>query len=187
MDNLPNFPPLKLKLSLVGLEHCNKHPFQLKSMKKLHDVKGHQCPHKYHVYSCLQIYSQPLFAAVERKFKKYHPDSKFVNNEYKIKLPLLPCFRLNLLRLCFRSLYVASTTALAVMFPFFNQVLGVLGALNFWPVMIYFPIQMYLKQNEVRSWTPMWIILQTLKVACLVVSIVAFIGSVEGLISSKFS
>lgn len=134
----------------------------------------------------MQIYSQPVFEAVERKLKKNHPDSKFVNTEYKFKLPLLPCFRLNLLRLSFRTLYVGSTTAIAVIFPYFNEVLGVLGALNYLPVMIYFPVEMYMKQNEVKSWTPMWIFLQALKVFGLLVSILAMIGSVQGLIRSKF-
>lgn len=115
------------------------------------------------------------------------PDSRFVHKNYKIRLPLIPEVQLNLLRLCFRTAYVGSTTALAILFPYFNQVLGVLGALNFWPLAIYFPVEMYLVQNNVRPWTGTWMLLQAFRVFCLLCTILAFIGSVEGLISSKLS
>ncbi|KAL0406583.1 UNVERIFIED_CONTAM: putative amino acid permease 7 [Sesamum latifolium] len=140
-----------------------------------------------HLVGGYQIYSQPLFAVAERQIAKKHPNSRFVNDEYIVKLPLLPRFKLNLLRLCFRTVYVASTTGLALVFPYFNQVLGVLGALNFWPLAIYFPVQMYLVQNNVRAWTGQWIALQAFRVFCLLCTILAFIGSLEGLISSKLS
>ncbi|EYU26220.1 hypothetical protein ABFS82_08G200800 [Erythranthe guttata] len=140
-----------------------------------------------HLVGGYQIYSQPLFAVAERQIAKKHPNSRFVNNEYKIKLPLLPQFKLNLLRLCFRTAYVASTTGLALLFPYFNQVLGVLGALNFWPLAIYFPVEMYLAQNNVRAWTSTWIVLQAFRLFCLLCTILAFIGSVQGLISNKLS
>ncbi|KAL7143569.1 hypothetical protein ABFS83_08G200500 [Erythranthe nasuta] len=140
-----------------------------------------------HLVGGYQIYSQPLFAVAERQIAKKHPNSRFVNNEYIIKLPLLPQFKLNLLRLCFRTAYVASTTGLALLFPYFNQVLGVLGALNFWPLAIYFPVEMYLAQNNVRAWTSTWIVLQAFRLFCLLCTILAFIGSVQGLISNKLS
>ncbi|KAL0311431.1 UNVERIFIED_CONTAM: putative amino acid permease 7 [Sesamum angustifolium] len=125
----------------------------------------------------VEIYSQPLFAVAERHISKKHANSRFVNDEYTVKLPLLPRFKLNLLRLCFRTVYVASTTGLALLFPYFNQVLGVLGALNFWPLAIYFPVQMYLVQNKIRAWTGQWIVLQAFRVFCLLCTILAFIGS----------
>lgn len=137
--------------------------------------------------NALQIYSQPLFATVERKMAEKHPTSKFVNNEYTIKPPLMPGFKLNLFRVCFRSAYVASTTLISILFPYFNEVLAVLGALNFWPLVIYFPVEMFLKQNNVRAWTGTWICFQALRVFCFVCAFLAFIGSVEGLISNKFN
>ncbi|KAI8007045.1 putative amino acid permease 7 [Camellia lanceoleosa] len=54
---------------------------------------------------------------------------------------MLPVFKLNVLQLCFRTTYVASTIGIALLFPYFNDVLGVLGALNFWPLAIYFPVE----------------------------------------------
>lgn len=133
----------------------------------------------------LQIFSQPVFAFVERWFTRKYPSSGFVNNFYTFKLPLLPPLRVNILRLCFRTAYVVSTTAIAIIFPYFNQVLGVLGALNFWPLAIYFPVEMYFVQKKIGAWTRKWIVLRTFSFICLLVTIVGLIGSIEGLISAK--
>ncbi|KAA8523503.1 hypothetical protein F0562_009926 [Nyssa sinensis] len=81
-----------------------------------------------HLVGGYQVYSQPLFANVERWAAEKFPNSGFVSDEYILKLPLLPAFRLNLLRLCFRTAYVASTTGIAIIFPYFNQVVGVAGS-----------------------------------------------------------
>ncbi|KAL2476574.1 putative amino acid permease 7 [Abeliophyllum distichum] len=140
-----------------------------------------------HLVGGYQIYSQPLFAVAERWMSNKHPNSGFVNKEHKIKLPLMPDFKLNLLRLCFRTAYVASTTGLAILFPYFNQVLGVLGALNFWPLGIYFPVQMYLARYNIRAWTGTWTVLQAFKILGLLCNIIALVGSVEGLISNRLS
>ncbi|THG17157.1 hypothetical protein TEA_027729 [Camellia sinensis var. sinensis] len=63
-----------------------------------------------HLVGGYQVYSQPLFAKAERWITKKLPDNEFVNNVYTIKLSMLTVFKLNLLRLCFRTTYVASTT-----------------------------------------------------------------------------
>lgn len=136
---------------------------------------------------CWQVYSQPLFANVERWFADKFPSSGFVNDNYTLKLPLLPEIRLNLLRLCFRSIYVVSTTAVAMLFPYFNQVLGVLGGLNFWPLSIYFPVEMYFKQMNIEAWTTKWILLRTFSMFCLLVALFSLIGSIEGLITAELS
>jgi len=133
------------------------------------------------------MYSQPIFAFADRWFAEKFPNSGFVNNFHTIQLSFLPTYRLNLLRLCFRTLYVVSTIGIAILFPYFNQVLGVLGALNFWPLAIYFPVEMYFVQRKIGSWTTKWIVLKSFSVGCLLVSIFALVGSVEGIISEKMN
>ncbi|XWS09580.1 hypothetical protein CRYUN_Cryun39dG0002200 [Craigia yunnanensis] len=139
-----------------------------------------------HLVGGYQIYCQPVFAFVERWFTKKFPSSGFVNNFYMFKLPLLPSFRMNPLKICFRTAYVASTTAIAMIFPYFNQVLGLLGALNFWPLAIYFPVEMYFVQKKIQPWTRKWVVLRSFSFFCLLVTIVGLIGSIQGLISAKF-
>ncbi|KAJ7960999.1 Amino acid permease [Quillaja saponaria] len=140
-----------------------------------------------HLVGAYQVYSQPLFANVENWFHAKFPSSVFVNRIYTLKLPLLSTFRVNMLRLCFRTAYVASTTIIAMIFPYFNQVLGALGGMTFWPLTIYFPVEMYIKQGNVQAWTTKWVMLRTFTLVCLMVALFSLTGSIEGLVSAKLS
>jgi Transmembrane amino acid transporter protein len=82
---------------------------------------------------------------------------------------------------------VITTTGLAIYFPFFNQVLGLLGSFSFWPLAIYFPVEMYFVQRKITPWSKPWVVLQAFSMVCFGVSIFAFVGSVEGVISAKLS
>ncbi|KAK2982297.1 hypothetical protein RJ640_004942 [Escallonia rubra] len=140
-----------------------------------------------HLVGGYQVFSHPVFAFAERWFNEKFPNSGFMISFYSIKLPLLPAFQLNPFRLCFRTAYVVCTTAVAMIFPYFNQVLGLLGALNFWPLAIYFPVEMYLVRSNIGAWTRKWLLLQAFSIFCLLVSVVALIGSMQGLIIAKWS
>ncbi|GFP99118.1 probable amino acid permease 7 [Phtheirospermum japonicum] len=140
-----------------------------------------------HLVGGYQVYSQPVFAYAEKWLAGKFPESRFVNKFYTCDLRLLPSFKLNMLRLCFRTAYVMSTTGIAMSFPYFNQVLGILGALNFWPVAIYFPVEMYFVQSKTGAWTRKWVVLRVFSAFCLVLSVVGLIGSIEGLLRAKFS
>ncbi|KAL5735571.1 hypothetical protein ACOSQ2_030359 [Xanthoceras sorbifolium] len=138
-----------------------------------------------HLVGAYQIYSQPVFALAERWFTRKFPTSGFVNTFYTFKLPSLPPLKINPLSICFRTAYVVSTTGVAMVFPYFNLVLGVLGALNFWPLVIYFPVEMYFVQKKIGAWTKQWIVLRIFSFICLLVTIIGLVGSIEGLISAK--
>ncbi|KAJ9173842.1 hypothetical protein P3X46_016938 [Hevea brasiliensis] len=140
-----------------------------------------------HLVGGYQVYSQPVFATIEKWFAEKYPNSGFINHSFSIKLPFLRAFGLNPFRVCFRTIYVISTTAISMIFPYFNQVIGLLGALNFWPLTIYFPVEMYLRQRRVEAWTIKWIMLRAFSFVLLFLSLFALIGSVEGLISAKLS
>ncbi|XP_077221900.1 putative amino acid permease 7 [Tasmannia lanceolata] len=140
-----------------------------------------------HLVGGYQVYSQPVFGFIEKWLSEKYPDSGFVNNSYTIQIPFLPAYRMNLLRLCFRTAYVVSTTGIAMLFPYFNQVLGVLGALNFWPLAIYFPVELYFVQKKIAVWTRKWVVLQFFSFICFLVTLLALIGSLEGLFTEKLS
>ncbi|KAM7268968.1 hypothetical protein ACFE04_024465 [Oxalis oulophora] len=138
------------------------------------------------LYVFIKLYSQPTYALVERWFAKKYPNNDFVTKFYSIKLPSIPSFQVNLLRICFRTCYVASTTAIGIIFPYFNQILGVLGAVNFWPLAVYFPVEMYIVQKKIEAWTRTWVILKIFCLVCLLISLISLIGSIQGLVSAKF-
>lgn len=132
------------------------------------------------------MYSQPIFAMVDKWSEEQFTSSAFVNKYWTLKLPLLQPLRLNLQRLCFRTAYVVATTAIAMAFPYFNEVLGVLGAFNFWPMAIYFPVEMCLRRKNIGAWTTKWIILRAFSAVCFVLTALALVASIQGLVSARF-
>lgn len=75
-------------------------------------------------------------------------------------------------------------TVVAMIFPFFNQFVGLLGAITFWPMTVYFPVEMYIAQRKIERFSRAWNGLQILSFFCLVVSLLAAVGSVHGLVIS---
>ena len=136
-------------------------------------------------FMIFQMYSQPIYNAADRWCSRKFQDSHFANKTYIVKLPLIPGYELNLFRLCFRTVYVISTTGIAILFPYFNQVLGVLGAINFWPLAIYFPVEIYLQQRQIGAWTKQWILLRMFSFVCFLVTVMGLVGSIQGIISQK--
>ncbi|XP_022873377.1 probable amino acid permease 7 [Olea europaea var. sylvestris] len=138
-----------------------------------------------HLVGGYQVYTQPLFENTERWIIKKFPDRKILHEDYTPKQ--IPRLRLNLLRLCFRTAYVALTTGFSTLFPYFNQVVGVAGAITFWPIVVYFPVEMYLVQKNIGPLTKKSIILRVYSFITLIVILYAFVGSVKGLITARLS
>ncbi|XP_027162618.1 amino acid permease 2-like isoform X2 [Coffea eugenioides] len=130
----------------------------------------------------IQVYCQPFFAFVEKWSAQRWSNSDFVTAEYDIPIPFYGVYQLNFFRLSWRTAFVIVTSIIAMLMPFFNDVVGILGALGFWPLTVYFPIEIYVAQKKIGRWTTQWIGLQILSAACLLVSLSAAIGSVAGVV-----
>ncbi|KAG5255485.1 amino acid permease [Salix suchowensis] len=105
-----------------------------------------------HLVGGYQLFSQPVFTFVERWSSKKFPRSGFLNNFYSIKLHC--CFFPHLsFQDLFSNCICFVNNSDCTVFPYFNQVLGLLGAFNFWPLAIYFPVEMYFVRNKVEAWT----------------------------------
>ena len=133
-----------------------------------------------HLVGAYQVFCQPIFAFVEKKAAQKWPESGFITKEFPIPIPGLGSFKLNLFRLVWRTMFVMLTTIISMLLPFFNDVVGLLGALGFWPLTVYFPVEMYIKQRGIPKWSNRWICLQMLSISCLIISIAAAAGSVAG-------
>uniref|UniRef100_A0A803NFB8 Amino acid transporter transmembrane domain-containing protein n=1 Tax=Cannabis sativa TaxID=3483 RepID=A0A803NFB8_CANSA len=136
-----------------------------------------------HLVGAYQVFCQPLFAFVEKWSSKKWPKSEFVTGEYEIPIPLVGAvYQLNLFRMVWRTIFVMITTLIAMLMPFFNDVVGILGAFGFWPLTVYFPIEMYIAQKKISRWSTKWVGLQILSATCLLVSIAAAVGSFAGIV-----
>ncbi|KAL9244111.1 hypothetical protein vseg_017919 [Gypsophila vaccaria] len=135
-----------------------------------------------HLVGAYQVFTQPVFCFVEAWCQTRWPQNKFITREYPIVIPFGErVYNLNWFRLIWRTVYVILASLFAMIFPFFNDFLGLLGALSFWPLTVYFPVELHIAQSKVQKYTAKWIALKLLSYACLVVSLVAAVGSVEGL------
>ncbi|CAN7100911.1 amino acid permease 4 [Brassica rapa] len=134
-----------------------------------------------HLVGAYQVFAQPIFAFVEKQAAARFPDSDLVSKEFEIRFPgVRSPYKVNVFRTVFRSCFVVLTTVISMLMPFFNDVVGILGALAFWPLTVYFPVEMYIKQRKVERWSMKWVCLQMLSCGCLVVTVVAGVGSVVG-------
>ncbi|CAI0422044.1 unnamed protein product, partial [Linum tenue] len=60
--------------------------------------------------------------------------------------------------------------------PVLQRLLGLIGAASFWPLTVYFPIEMYIARAKVLKLSFNWVCLQALSLACLLVSLIAAAG-----------
>lgn len=73
------------------------------------------------------------------------------------------------------------TSVIAMIFPFFNDFLGLIGAISFWPLTVYFPVEMYIARLNMKRFSFTWMWLKILSYGCLVVSLMSAAGSIQGL------
>ncbi|CDP10973.1 unnamed protein product [Coffea canephora] len=123
-----------------------------------------------HLVGAYQVYCQPLFAFIEKTARSWFPESQFITKEIEIPIPGFKPYKLNLFRLVWRSIFVVITTVISMLMPFFNDVVGILGAFGFWPLTVYFPVEMYIVQKKIPKWSTRWLCLQILSLACLIIS-----------------
>uniref|UniRef100_A0A453D087 Amino acid transporter transmembrane domain-containing protein n=1 Tax=Aegilops tauschii subsp. strangulata TaxID=200361 RepID=A0A453D087_AEGTS len=82
-----------------------------------------------HLVGAYQVYCQPIYAAVESWAAARWPGSDFVVRQYH---PFgADRFGVNMFRMVWRTAFVVVSTILAILLPFFNDILGLLGALGF--------------------------------------------------------
>ncbi|XP_030528488.1 amino acid permease 6 isoform X1 [Rhodamnia argentea] len=135
-----------------------------------------------HLIGAYQVFCQPLFGFVENWCSKRWPNNTVITREIPVDIPGSGVYHINLFRLVWRTAYVIVTTVIAMIFPFFNDFLGLIGAASFWPLTVYFPVEMYIARSKMHKFSFTWTWLKILSWACLVVSLVAAAGSVQGLI-----
>ncbi|KAK7357569.1 hypothetical protein VNO80_16860 [Phaseolus coccineus] len=136
-----------------------------------------------HLVGAYQVFSQPVFTLVESWCAGRWPESRIITKEYGVDIPLVGTFRLNVFRVTWRAVFVIFTVLIAMILPFFNSIVGLLGAIAFWPLAVYFPTQMYLVQAQVPKFSMVWNGIKMLNAFCFIISAVAAVGSIQGIIT----
>ncbi|TVU40291.1 hypothetical protein EJB05_13749, partial [Eragrostis curvula] len=134
-----------------------------------------------HLVGAYQVYCQPIYQFVEGWARARWPGNAFLAAELAVPLAGNHVIAVSPFRLAWRTAYVVLTTLVAMAFPFFNDFLGLIGAIAFWPLTVYFPVQMYMAQAKTRRFSPRWTWMNLLSFACLVVSLLAAVGAIKGL------
>ncbi|KAM0968509.1 hypothetical protein ACFX2A_017152 [Malus domestica] len=58
---------------------------------------------------------------------------------------------MNMFRLSWRTAYGVLASFLAIALTFFSDMLGLLGALGYWPLIVYIPMEMHIVQNKIAK------------------------------------
>ncbi|KDP34177.1 hypothetical protein JCGZ_07748 [Jatropha curcas] len=137
-----------------------------------------------HLLGAYQVLAQPVYSTVESWASKKWPNSKIVSKEYPLSLRIgkKDCnFSINLLRIIWRTTFVAIATLLAMALPFFNDILALLGAVSYWPMTVYFPVEMCIAQKKIRPQSLRWLGLELLNLVCFLITIVVACSAIQGL------
>eukprot|EP00243_Klebsormidium_subtile_P008750 TRINITY_DN4211_c0_g1_i1.p1 TRINITY_DN4211_c0_g1~~TRINITY_DN4211_c0_g1_i1.p1 ORF type:complete len:482 (+),score=113.59 TRINITY_DN4211_c0_g1_i1:374-1819(+) len=117
-----------------------------------------------HVFASYQLYTHPVFDMIETVMLR-----KGINNT-------------GIMRITYRTFYVLGTTFLAITFPFFGDLMGLLGALGNAPMTFFMPAIIWIVLIKPKmfsfSWAWNWFIIVTF----VGVMIVAFVGSLRNII-----
>lgn len=139
-----------------------------------------------HLIVGYQVFAQTIFAMNEKSLAtRWQAHGSFLNKIYTIRFQYCKrdySFQFTPSRLLLRTGFVIFTTLVAMLFAFFNAILGLLGAISFWPLTVYFPLNMYMVQANIKRGNSTWMMFQVLSLLCLVVSLVSAIGSVADML-----
>jgi len=137
-----------------------------------------------HLAGAYQVFAQPIFARLESYVACRWPDSKIITATYYVRVPGRPSTSVPIapLKLVLRTVIIMFTTLVAMLLPFFNAVLGLIGALGFWPLSVYFPVAMHVARLGIRRSEGRWWLLQAMSFVCLLISLAASIGSVQDIV-----
>ncbi|CAL4961188.1 unnamed protein product [Urochloa decumbens] len=126
-----------------------------------------------HFLTAYQVFAQPVFARLEGYVSSQWPGSWFVNANYNVHVPMTSTAAISLtpMKLTLRTAVIVLTTLVAGLLPFFNAVLGLLGAIGFWPLSVYFPVSMHIARLKIRRAQPRWWMLQAMSLCCLLISV----------------
>jgi hypothetical protein len=172
---------------MMGFNHVKLEPLaeRLSSlmsgqMSMLNDPRVSSVLEHLHSFEA-EIETQKTAGGGLRRVSMYAADTGFANEEVPLNDEhfYLPLWQ----RIVLRSSYVLLITLIASIMPFFGAMAGLVGAVTFFPLAVYFPFAMYRKITPEIS-RGFSIFLWTIWVVLLSVAFAATVGSVRSIIVS---
>ncbi|RDX73138.1 Amino acid permease 1, partial [Mucuna pruriens] len=133
-----------------------------------------------HLVGAYQVVLQPIFRVVETWASQRWPNSCFINGEYPMNIGKMK-FSISFFRVVWRSILVVILTILAMAMPFFNDMLALLGGIGFWPLTIYFPVEMYIARKKIKKGTRRWFGLKTMSLVFMLLAMGIVCAAILGL------
>lgn len=116
-----------------------------------------------HLVPAYQLYSQPFVSFLEELWDGWERVPRWGRGIA--------------FRLFDRSVYIVVVTVLACCLPFFGDIVGLVGAIGFWPLTVLFPIECWIKCFKPTG--AKLIALRIFNGFCCLVTIVALMGSIQ--------
>jgi len=118
-----------------------------------------------HLLPAYQVYAQAFFATA---------------GALRARRKLLPLVWWK--RCLWRTLYVVFCTLIGALFPFFTAISAFIGAVQFWPLAVLYPILLWIRIRNPANWTR--VCLHALSAFCCVLSVCALAGAGYSLVQS---
>jgi len=169
---------IKKPQSLLGLDHYHLNPIPERLSSSISaQISEHRMSSViYHLHS--EDTRLTHRSRAHSVFGMYSADTGFANEEVPLNDEgFVVGFQY---RVVIRSLYVCLITLLACIMPFFSAFAGLVGAVTYFPLAIYFPFTCYKKVYPVSKRFNM--LLWTIFSITLMVALVAVVGSVRTII-----
>ncbi|KAL6766801.1 hypothetical protein ACKKBG_A37400 [Auxenochlorella protothecoides x Auxenochlorella symbiontica] len=116
-----------------------------------------------HMVPAYQVYAQPTLAFIEERHARWAKAPAW-SRGWKLRIPL-------------RSFYVVAVCIIAICLPFFNDIVGLIGALGFWPTTVFFPVECWIRVYNPDKRKRFW--LRVLNIACGILTLAAMVGSIQ--------
>ncbi|KAL6766799.1 hypothetical protein ACKKBG_A37395 [Auxenochlorella protothecoides x Auxenochlorella symbiontica] len=116
-----------------------------------------------HMLPAYQVYAQPFVVFVEFHYAQWARAPRMLRGVT--------------FRILFRSAFVVLLGVLGMCLPFFGDIVGLVGAIGFWPATVYYPIECWIRVYKPSERRKFW--LRVLNIACFVVTLAATVGSVQ--------
>jgi len=97
-----------------------------------------------------RLLSNPFLVQLKHGLAKGGQTQVFFNGKYPFSIGKMK-FSLSFFRLLWRSIFVVLVTILGMTMPFSNERLTLLGSTGFYPLTIYFPVEMDIAKRRSKE------------------------------------